>query len=98
VIDGFKGVIDFYVWCGIPCARTWPRPPSEPRSKAVKEQWPVFKAAANTWHLVSPVVQQAYRDMAAGTNMTAKDIYTRGFINGTLRYYMPVDDYEETTA
>lgn len=96
VISGFKGVIDFYYYMGIPCARTWPRKPKAARSPEVQAQWPVFKQAAELFDQISPEIRQAYEQMAVGTNLTAKDIFFRGYISGTLRYFIPVDELEES--
>lgn len=96
VIDGFKGVIDFYYYMGIPVARTWPRKPTGARSPGVQAQWPVFKQAAELFDQISPEVRLAYAQMAVGTNLTAKDIFFRGYISGTLRYFIAVDQIEES--
>ncbi|GAI44205.1 unnamed protein product [marine sediment metagenome] len=94
VIDGFKGVIDFYYYMGVPCARAWPKSPGKSRSANVMAQWPVFKTAAQLWGELSPEVRQAYEDMAAVTNLTGKDMFFRGYISGTLRYYVPPGELE----
>ena len=96
VIHGFKGVIDFYFYMGIPCARAWPKKPSQLRNANVQAQWPVFRQAAELFDQLSPEVRQAYFQMAVGTNLTAKDMFFRGYISGTLRYYIPVDELEES--
>ena len=83
VINGFKGVIDFYVHDGQPCARKWPASPGHHRAPAVQATWPAFAWAASNWNSLSPAVQEAYRQMAVSTNMTARDIFTKSFINGT---------------
>lgn len=86
IINGLKGVIDFYVWKGIPCARAWPRSPSMPRSPGVKATWPAFAWASSNWNSLSSVVQDAYNWMAQGTNMTGRDLFTKSFINGDSLY------------
>lgn len=96
VIDGFRGVIDFYFYMGIPCARSWPKSPGKSRNANVIRQWPVFTTAAKLWREISPEIRQAYEDMAAVTNLTSKDMFFRGYISGTLRYYIPVDELEES--
>ena len=96
VISGFRGVIDFYYYMGLPCARSWPRKPKGARSAPVMAQWPVFKRAAELFNQLSPEVRYAYEQMAVGTNLTVKDIFFRGYISGTLRYYIPVDELEES--
>ena len=86
VINGMKGVIDYYVYMGIPCARSWPRPPSRERAPAVQERWPAFAWAASNWNFLSPMVRQAYQDLARGTAMTPRDVFTKSFINGSTLY------------
>ena len=95
VIRGFRGVIDFYFCRGIPCARKWPRKPTRVRIPSVREQWPIFINAAKLWRELSPEVRQAYEDMAVPANLTGKDMFFRGYISGTLRYYQPVDELAE---
>lgn len=89
VIDGFKGVIDFYFYMGVPCARAWPKAPGKSRSYEVQAQWPIFTTVAKLWRELSPEVKEAYNEMAAVTNLTGRDMFTRGYISGTLRFYAP---------
>jgi len=96
VISGLRGVIDYYYYMGIPCARSWPSKPAVDRNPNVRAQWPIFSNAAKLWSQVSPVVRQACEEMAVGTNLTDKDIFTRGYISGTLKFYQPPDELEET--
>ncbi|MBA7588906.1 hypothetical protein ES708_30977 [subsurface metagenome] len=95
IIDGLKGTIDYYVYMGVPCARRWPRSPGHRRTPEVEAQWAVFKEAAALWPQISPEVRQAYAEMAVTTDLTARDMLTRGYISGTLRYYQPVDELPE---
>ena len=96
VIDGFRGVIDYYYYMGVPCARKWPRSQGKSQTPASIAQWPIFSNAAKLWKELSPEVRQAYEDMAVTTNLTGKDMFFRGYISGTLRYYVPVDELEES--
>ncbi|GAI06144.1 unnamed protein product, partial [marine sediment metagenome] len=86
VVSGFKGTIDYYVWKGIACARAWPRSPGRRRAPAVEAAWLAFSWAASNWNELSPEVRQAYEDLATGTYMTARDIFTKSFINGAFLY------------
>lgn len=96
VIDGFRGVIDFYYWKIIPVARTWPRKPKGPRSPASQLTAQIFKQASEVFHDVTPAVQEAYAEMVTGTNLTWKDMFFRGYVSGTLRFFFSVDELEET--
>lgn len=82
IVSGFKGVVDYYVNMGIPCARSWPRSPGHDRAPLVEAQWGAFAYAASHWTSLSRTVQDAYRLMASGTRMSGRDLYTKSYING----------------
>jgi len=98
IIDGFKGVIDFYVYMGVPCARKWPRSQGNSQTPASVAQWPIFSYVNKLWKEVSPEIRQAYHDMTEGTNLTEKDMFVRGYISGTLRFFISVDELEDARA
>lgn len=85
IIDGFKGKLDFYVHNGVPCVRRWPRSPGKRRSPSVEAQWPAFTFAAANWNALSPEVQAAYNETASETNMSGRDLFTKGFITDYFR-------------
>ena len=85
IISGFKGTIDYYVHRGIPCARSWPRPPSGPRSPAVQAQYPLFTQATQLWPTLSPEVQTLYYAMAEGTPYTGRDVFMRSYMSGLFQ-------------
>lgn len=95
IISGFKGLIDFYVnyqthqadtgEIGTPCARRWPRSPGSKRAPLVQAQWPAFAWAASNWTSLSPYVQEAYRQTAQQSNLTARDLFTKSFITDYFR-------------
>lgn len=89
VIDGLKGVLDFYNHKGIPCVRTWPRSPGHRRAPLVEAQWAAFSYAAKEWDNLSPEVQQAYHDLASGTASTGREWFMRGYISGIYGYPKP---------
>lgn len=80
VISGFKGTLDFYVHCGQSCVRSWPRSPGHRRAPAVMAKWAAFAWAASNWTSLSPEVQDAYKQMAQGTALTGRDLFTKNFI------------------
>lgn len=82
VISGFRGVIDFYYCRGIPCARKWPKKPSLPRSPAVQTGIDAFSQAGIALHQLDPTVIEAYKVMAAETNLTWKDFFYRSYLAG----------------
>jgi len=81
IINGFKGTLDYYVWKGIACVRSWPRSPGHDRAPAVQSTWPAFTWASQNWQVLSEEVRQAYRNMAAGTNMTGRDIFVKSYLS-----------------
>lgn len=86
IISGFKGTIDFYLWMGIPVARSWPRSPGHDRAPAVEAQWPAFRIAATAWDNLDEATQDAYRHMAAGTDFTGRDMFARSYLSGLFAY------------
>lgn len=103
IIDGFKGVIDFYVHyqscdrssagAGTPCARSWPRSPGRRRAPTVEAQWAPFAYAATNWNSLDPYVQEAYKSTVQETNLTPRDLFTKSFITDYFRegqWYKPV--------
>ncbi len=80
IIKGFRGTLDFYVWKGIACVRSWPRSPGRKRAPAVEAQWSAFSEATKLWSLLSPEVQDAYNRMAAGTHLTGRDIQVKSYL------------------
>lgn len=89
IVAGFKGQVDFYLWKGIPCARSWPRSPGKQRAPAVMAQWPTFIYAAQEWKNLSPVVQSAYNSMAQAGGLNGRDLQVRGYLSGLYRYPLP---------
>jgi hypothetical protein len=86
IIDGWKGTVDFYLHCGTPCARKWPRPPSGPRAPDVIAQYAAFAYASRLWNLLSPEVQGSYIEMARGTRLSGRDMAQKAYLSGTLQY------------
>jgi len=81
VINGFKGVIDYYVWKGIACVRSWPRSPGHQRAPAVEAQWSAFAQASKLWTELSPEVREAYKRMSAGTHLSGRDVFTKSYLS-----------------
>ncbi len=84
IIDGFKGTLDYYVYMGLNCVRSWPRSPGHERSPAVQAQWPAFTWAATNWKNLSSEVKEAYNLMASGTPLTGKDIFVKSYLTNTF--------------
>ena len=89
VIDGFKGVIDFYYYKGLACARRWPKSPGRARSPAVMAGWPAFGYAAGEWNNISPAVRRTYEALASGTGLSGRDMFQRAYMAGLYRAPLP---------
>ncbi len=89
IIDGFKGTLDYYIWKGIVCVRSWPKSPGKNRSAPVQAQWPAFTYAAGEWSNLSQVVQDAYNRLAEGSGLSGRDMFTRAYLTGLYRYPAP---------
>lgn len=89
VIDGFKGVIDFYYYMGIPCIRRWPKSPGKIRSPAVMKGWSAFTYAVREWKNLSPEVMRTYEILASDTGLTGRDMFMRAYMTGLFRNPIP---------
>jgi len=78
IIRGLKGILDFYVWKGLPCVRAWPqyRPArqTEPSRNAALLFGAIIKAFSLT---AGPVLDQLALE-ATGIPRTPRDIYVSG--------------------
>lgn len=84
IVSGFKGVVDFYLWLGIPVARRWPRSPGPRRAPLVEAQWPAFTTASRLWSLMAPVIQEGYITTSHGSNLTGRDLAMKAYLSGYL--------------
>jgi len=75
VIRGLKGIIDFYLWKGLPCARAWPRWRPARQSEASKAAALFFGAVVKSYSLLGELPLAAYREDAAGQPRSARDVF-----------------------
>jgi hypothetical protein len=87
VIDGYRGVLDFYTWCDLNIVRKWPKTPGRNRSAAVVAAQVPFTYINKLASTLSPSVIDAYKEMALGTGLTWKDYLCRLYINATINDY-----------
>lgn len=82
IINGFKGVLDYYVFLGIPCVRKWPS--YKPRTPTPYEalQQAVFADAVAEWNNITEFVRQGYISMASGSTLSGRDMFIKMYING----------------
>lgn len=77
IISAFAGVLDFYVWKGIPCVRSWPRKPKMPRSPAVQTSANLFGYFATELSSSPPNIIARATELAEGTAWTWRDLRYR---------------------
>jgi len=78
IIRAFRGVLDFYVHRGQYVVRSWPRPPSGPRSPAVTAAAVTFAALARALSSTHPLVQQDLESYYGNSEWTWRDAATSG--------------------
>lgn len=83
IVDGFKGTIDFYLWMGIPVARSWPRRRTIPFTPQEKANWPLFATAVKVWANSPVYVQDAYRSMSSASSLSGRDLASKLYLNAT---------------
>lgn len=82
VIDGFRGVLDFYVHMGQPCVRSWPHKIGSNRSSDVRAQWPAFSYLSRSWNDMTPAVQAAFNSLAGDSGISGRDLAMAAYISG----------------
>lgn len=83
IVDTLAGVIDFYYWKGIPVARKWPHWPARVAHAEEKAAQERFAYAQQMWVFLPEFLKAQYRLMAASTPVTARDIFTRAYLNAS---------------
>jgi len=78
IIRGLKGILDFYVWKGLPCVRAWPRWRPTRQSDASKAAALTFGAIVKAYALLANLALLAYREDALDQPRTARDITVTG--------------------
>lgn len=75
IIHGFQGILDFYLWKGLPCARKWPYTPPSHVTEGTLAARAIFGAISQGYSLLGEGALQAFQDDAADQPRTARDIY-----------------------
>ena len=88
VVDGFRGVLDFYTWCNLNIVRKWPKSPGRNRSEAVVATQKPFAYINKMADPLPETCVQPYRQLALGTGLSWKDYLVRLYINGSIRFHL----------
>lgn len=82
MISMMAGVIDYYYWKGIPCARKWPSWKLKERSPSVQAQWVKFSYIMHFSRIILPKIKDLFTELAVGTTLTWRDHLVRSYIAG----------------
>ncbi|GAH57728.1 unnamed protein product, partial [marine sediment metagenome] len=75
IIHGFRGILDFYLWKGIPCVRKWPVNPKSHHSEATKAAAQTFYDVSRASSLIGTEILIAYQEDAKDQPRSWRDIY-----------------------
>lgn len=75
VIQGLRGVLDFYYWKGIVCVRSWPRISYANRTPASLASAQLFGQISRGYALLPGNLKDLYAQNAQGSPRTGRDVY-----------------------
>jgi len=78
IIRGLKGILDFYLWKGLPCVRAWPTYRPARQTAASLATALIFGAIIKSYNLLANLPLAAYREDALDQPRTARDIMVTG--------------------
>lgn len=78
IIRGFKGIIDFYLWRGLPCARAWPRYRPARQTDASRAAALLFGAVIKAYILTHSTVLHQLAIEATAIPRSTRDLYVSG--------------------
>lgn len=78
-----KGVVDFYYWKGIPCARKWPRKAVYERSAAEVLGSEKFTLVARATTGISSVMKEHWMGATTTGGTTWVDVFRNNALGGT---------------
>jgi len=80
IIQGYKGVIDYFVTRGIPCARRWPRYSKSRMSASSLQAAALFGQIVQAYALLPANVKQELSLEAADQPRSGRDIWVSGVL------------------
>jgi len=75
IIHAFRGIVDFYLWRGIPCARSWPYNPASHHSPGTKAASALFGLVIKSWATVASEARSLYAASANDQPKTPRDLF-----------------------
>lgn len=85
IVDGFRGVLDYYCHPNGFVVRSWPRSPGRNRNPQVVAAQGPFTYINKLASTLPPDVIEPYKELALGSGLTWKDYLNRLYINGSIR-------------
>lgn len=79
IIDGMRGVLDFYEDLGLFVVRSWPRNKAGPQTEPAIAAQPIFARSARLKALFSATIETAARRYTLGGSGTWQDAMTRAY-------------------
>ena len=86
ILLALKGKIDYYVFRGIPCARSWPRSPLYPRSPAVQAAGAIFAAFSQAAMATDPAIKEQAHELMDGQPWSWKDVITSAAYGNLVKW------------
>lgn len=77
-----KGIIDFYYWKGILCARAYPKIVHQPGTEAQRKTWQAFSDKWTDLRKLSENDKNGYNRLATGSALSWIDVYTKAYLVG----------------
>jgi len=75
IIHGLKGVLDFYLWKGLPCVRRWPRMTKAQQTQGTIAASAIFGEISTAYRTLAPLELAALQEAAKDQPRTARDLY-----------------------
>lgn len=89
IIDGMKGLIDYYYWKGVAVARRWPRYFARTPSPQEAVNQADFAYINKLYSTLPAIVLQGLIDHAKGTTQVPKDYLVRAYLKGLFELMPP---------
>lgn len=82
IFQQLKGVVDFYYWKSLLCARAYPKSIQQPGTPAQRTTWNAFNDARLFFKLLTQSDKKAYKYLAGGSHFTWRDLFMKVFLKG----------------
>jgi len=84
VIDGLRGSVDFYRWCNLVIARSWPHYTPENMTARTKAQATAFAYLLSQTNSLPAHVVESWEWLASQSKLAWRDWMARAYLGGTF--------------